>query len=73
MALKSTDLSVVKSEGVAQILAITIWEAVDRAEQDGDQSALARSVNRMTRRFAHEILELHDLKPDEVLIGGPTT
>lgn len=68
--LKPTDLSAVKSDGLAEILAIAVFQAANERHTAGDPTAAA--VTRAMVKHAHELLGLHDIKADEVLVaGGP--
>jgi hypothetical protein len=64
MATRPQDLTVAKSDVAAETLASAIWDA---ASQQNAGTAIGASVQRSMRRHARELLELHDIKADEVL------
>lgn len=65
MPLRPADLSVAKSDVVAKILAIGVWEAAERLDTEDDP--YQESTRRLLRRHARELLALHDVPADEVL------
>jgi hypothetical protein len=64
MAIRPQDLTIAKSDVAAETLASAIWDAAN-AQDAG--TAIGASVQRSMRRHARELLELHDIKADEVL------
>jgi hypothetical protein len=67
MALNARDLTVAKTSVAAELIAAAVWQAAD--QMDGN-SPIIESSRRQLRRHAHELLELHDIKPDEVLFDS---
>ena len=63
------DLTVARSDVAAELIAAAVWEAVDAMEGD---TATAEATRRLLRRHAHELLELHNVKADEVLTPMPS-
>lgn len=63
---RATDLAVAKSDGTAETVAAACWDAANALDPSDAKLASAR---RQLRRHAHELLELHSIKADEVLVG----
>jgi hypothetical protein len=64
---RATDLTVAKSDASAEAIAAACWDAAN--ELDAGSAKLA-SIRRQLKRHAHELLELHNIKADEVLVTG---
>lgn len=70
--LKAQDMSVAKSEVAAKLMAITVFQAAHNLDTIGNP--LMAAIRDEAIKLSHEILALHDVKPDEVLvIGGSET
>jgi hypothetical protein len=69
MAIRPQDMTVTKSDLAAETIASAIWDAAGRLDAG---SAVNASVQRSMRRHARELLELHDIKADEVLTAVTT-
>lgn len=67
---RAADLTVARSDVAAEHVAAAIWESV--AAMEGT-TATAEATRRLLRRHAHELLELHNIKADEVLTGTADT
>lgn len=63
---RATDLAVAKSDGTAEMVAAACWDAANRLDP---ADAVAVSTRRALRRHATELLELHGIKADEVLVA----
>lgn len=66
---RATDLTVAKSDASAEAIAAACWDAAN--ELDAGSAKLA-SIRRQLKRHAHELLELHGIKAEEVLVTGAT-
>lgn len=64
---RATDLAVAKSDGTAETVAAACWDAANSLDPSDAKLASAR---RQLKRHAHELLELHNIKADEVLVTG---
>jgi hypothetical protein len=62
---RATDLAVAKSDGTAETVAAACWDAANRLDRS---DAKAASAIRQLRKHARELLELHSIPADEVLI-----
>lgn len=60
------------SDVVAQLLAAALWDYAARLEADGAaHNPNTASLARLVRRSARDLLDMHDIKHDEVLIDAP--
>jgi hypothetical protein len=66
MAIRPQDLTAVKSDLAAETLASAIWDA---ANQHDNGTAVGASVQRSLKRHARELLDLHDIKAEDVLVS----
>ena len=66
MAMRPQDMTVVKSDLAAETLASAIWDA---ASQHDNGTAVGASVQRSLKRHARELLDLHDIKAEDVLVA----
>lgn len=64
---KTADLAVAKSEGLAQILAVAIVTGAESIDTKG--SPINKAIQDAVVLHAHELLTLHGLDPDKVLVG----
>lgn len=71
--LKAQDMSVAKSEVAAKLMAITVFQAAHNLDTVGNP--LMAAIRDEAIKLSHEILALHDVKADEVLVapGGSET
>jgi hypothetical protein len=68
MAMRPQDMTVTKSDLAAETIASAIWDAAD---QLGNGTAVGASVQRSLKRHARELLDLHDIKAEDVLVVPP--
>lgn len=64
---RAADLAVAKSDGTAEAVAAACWDAANAL--DASDAKTASSI-RQLKRHAAELLELHNIKADEVLVTG---
>lgn len=67
---RATDLAVAKSDGTAETVAAACWDTANRLDV-GTASDASRV--RQLRKHARELLELHGIPADEVLVNGHAT
>jgi hypothetical protein len=61
---QARDLTVAKSDVAAEMVAAAVWQS---ATDLVGNSPVVESARRLLRRHAHELLELHSIKPGDVL------
>lgn len=64
---RATDLGVAKNSDVAEMVAAALFDTVKALPAS---TGVEKTVVRQLTKHAHELLELHSLKADEVLPSG---
>jgi hypothetical protein len=64
---RAQDLTIAKNDIAAETVAATIWQLT---ESTPNGSPVMASALRLVRRLATELVELHNLNPDEVTPKG---